>query len=214
MDNPLKITIVISLTWHIFCMIAVQPILGTKFKSLNFVNLSFLGPILSLSDLNSKQTALPGNYQRAQLYFTQIRNLDMGNLSRSQGEWDYFTFLFRVNRPHFFINTTPKKTILTFPLLIDLGKQYRRESTLMFYPRLPYSFLIYFNDRQRAHIEFSFYVSDKGKVAFINRRISSGNLEADLLACRYISRWLSITGTQFPANTWQTAKIDLARKDD
>ena len=94
--------------------------------------------------------------------------------------------------------------------------QNKREPSIMFYPALPYHFLLYFKDRQVAHIELMFNLSSNNGInaVTIKRKISSGNLEADLLAMRYISHYLSIQQKSFPLNTWQSVKIELKAKND
>jgi hypothetical protein len=44
----------------------------------------------------------------------------------------------------------------------------------------------------------------------IKRKISSGNLEVDLLSMRYLSPYLFIQQNRFTPNNWQTVKIDLS----
>jgi len=92
----------------------------------------------------------------------------------------------------------------------------RKESAIMFYPRLPYHFALYFKDRQTVHIELAFAVisGDKRNSILVKRRISSGNLEADLLSMRYISRYLFMQQRGFVPNKWQTVKIDLSTAND
>jgi hypothetical protein len=88
----------------------------------------------------------------------------------------------------------------------------RKEAVVMFYPHLPYNFLLYFADRQAVHIELMYSISPgaDSPVLSLKRKISSGNLEADLLAMRYLSHYLSIQQENFPKNTWQAVKIDLS----
>ncbi len=87
---------------------------------------------------------------------------------------------------------------------------------IMLYPELPYNFLLYFKDRQVAHIKLSFKVNAQGRAsaAEIKRQTSSGNLEADLLAMRYMSHYLFVQQTGFPLNEWQTVTIDLSAKEN
>lgn len=86
----------------------------------------------------------------------------------------------------------------------------------MFYPRLPHYFNLYFRHRQAAHIELMFNISASATASsiIIKRKISSGNLEVDLLSIRYIGNYLFIEQSRFPHNTWQTVKIDLSTKND
>jgi hypothetical protein len=99
------------------------------------------------------------------------------------------------------------------PALIRLAK---KESVVMFYPQLPYHFLLYFKDRQTVHIELAFNIISNGQTNSIvlKRKISSGNLEADLLTMRYLSHYLFIQQAGLPVNTWQSVKIELSPKND
>ncbi|MCM8800260.1 MAG: hypothetical protein NC900_06020 [Candidatus Omnitrophica bacterium] len=97
--------------------------------------------------------------------------------------------------------------------ILPFNRLKEKHTSLLLHPYLPYSFTIYFKDRQRAYIEFSFYLSEEGKPIFINRKITSGNLEADLLSLRYVLRCLGLMASQFPKRSWQTVKIELTRSD-
>jgi len=92
----------------------------------------------------------------------------------------------------------------------------KKEPVVMLYPPLPTHFLLYFQNRQAVHIELMFDIVSGEKINAINikRKISSGNLEADLLTMRYISHYLFIQQSGFPRDTWQTVKIDLSTKND
>jgi len=99
------------------------------------------------------------------------------------------------------------------PILLSSRK---REPVIIFHPLLPYGFTLYFNDRQVAHVELMFNIVSMGKRNSIvmKRKISSGNLEVDLLSMRYIGRYLFIQQARFTPNNWQTVKIDLSAKND
>ena len=92
----------------------------------------------------------------------------------------------------------------------------RRESTVMFHPFLPYSFALYFRDRQVAHVELEFRALEQDQRNFITvkRKISSGNLEVDLLSIRYIERYLFMQQKNFASPDWHSVKIDLSAKND
>jgi hypothetical protein len=92
----------------------------------------------------------------------------------------------------------------------------KKDSPIMFHPLLPYQLQIYFKDRQAVHIELMFNIvslRDKNSI-LIKRKISSGNLEADLLSSRYINHYLFIQQSRFSRDNWQTVKIDLSTKND
>jgi hypothetical protein len=88
-----------------------------------------------------------------------------------------------------------------------------RPAAIVFHPVLPYSFSLYFKDRQVAHVELIYRLQPEGGQGSIavKRKISSGNLEVDLLSMRYIRRYLFIQ--QAAKNDWQTVKIDLSAKE-
>ena len=92
----------------------------------------------------------------------------------------------------------------------------RKEPEIIFYPVLPYGFSLYFNDRQVAHVELMFKVDAKDNPDYIKikRKVSSGNLEVDLLTIRYIERYLLNRQVRFEPSNWQTVKIDLSGKND
>ncbi|MBU1906082.1 MAG: hypothetical protein KJ923_03690 [Candidatus Omnitrophica bacterium] len=91
----------------------------------------------------------------------------------------------------------------------------RRDPEIFLHPLLPYGFRLYFRDRQVAHVELSFNIVSEGRrtPVLIKRKISSGNLEVDLLAMRYISHYLFIQQASLPSNEWKTVKIDLSAKE-
>ncbi|MCM8791621.1 MAG: hypothetical protein NC826_00475 [Candidatus Omnitrophica bacterium] len=110
-----------------------------------------------------------------------------------------------------------EKKALFYPkstLYVESLDSEEKEGSLMFYPYLPYSFIIYFKDRQKISLEFLFYTSKREGIAYLKRKISCGNLEVDLLVMRYITRSLCLLKDFFSVNEWQTVKIELSRKDD
>jgi len=92
----------------------------------------------------------------------------------------------------------------------------RKEQVVMFYPQLPYQVSLYFKDRQVIRIELMFNVSPEGHTGAIaiKRKISSGNLEADLLSMRYISRYLAVQRMGYAPGSWQSVEIELSTSRD
>lgn len=86
------------------------------------------------------------------------------------------------------------------------------EPAFTLHPLLPYRFDLYFKDRQQVHIELEFSVtrSDSRNFVSLRRKISSGNLEADLLSMRYIGHYLFIQQARFSAGVWQPVKIEFS----
>lgn len=87
-----------------------------------------------------------------------------------------------------------------------------KKPSIIFHPLLPFSFNIYFQDRQVAHVELMFKIISCGirNSLLVKRKISSGNLDVDLLSMRYIGHYLFIKQNDFIPSEWQTVKIDLA----
>lgn len=98
--------------------------------------------------------------------------------------------------------------------IIPAHKRNRKE--IILYPGLPHHFLLYFKDRQMAHMELMFNIlsQDRKNTILLRRKVSSGNLEADLLSMRYINHYLFIQQAAFVPDKWQAVKIDLSAKDD
>jgi len=92
------------------------------------------------------------------------------------------------------------------------GFPLKKKPAIMFYPRLPDYFSVYFQDRQKVHIELLFNITAAApeNTLTIKRSISSGNLEADLLSMRHISNYLFIQKSSFTTHGWQPVKIDLS----
>jgi hypothetical protein len=88
----------------------------------------------------------------------------------------------------------------------------RKDPVLLMHPLLPYQFELYFKDRQTVHIELEFEITRANDRNFVSlrRKISSGNLEADLLSMRYIGHYLFIQQARFMPEIWQTVKIEFS----
>jgi hypothetical protein len=88
-----------------------------------------------------------------------------------------------------------------------------RDSVIMIHPLLPFQLQMYFKDRQSVHMELMFTIASAGsrRHVIIKRKVSSGNLDADLLCARYLGHYLFIQQARFVPNTWQTVKIDLSQ---
>jgi len=99
---------------------------------------------------------------------------------------------------------------------LQLALPQSKPSSIIFYPQLPQQLLLFFKDRNQVHIELAFKIlpQNKPNIILVKRKISSGNLEADLLSMRYISRYLFIQRFRFPLDSWQLVKIDLSPKSD
>ena len=210
MSTALRITLVFSISLHMACFGIFEPTFGRALQRLNFTNVSFLGSILKAADFIPLST----NYPQSTDSSRQMRLLQRSALVKIQAE-DFLTLKADPVKPAVVLAlSTQKPTFIPPAGDLNMLSQRRGEPSITFYPPLPYSFLLYFQDRQKAHIEFMFYVSSKGKFSSLKRKISSGNLEADLISLRYIAHCLNLLEGRSPPDSWQTVKIDLTRKDD
>lgn len=203
--NSLPKTILISLLGHITVFSIFSFSFGNRIPITNQASISFFGQILRNADLNNRPFM-----QNLYLGINFSKKPDTLPLDKEAKEYNlllpaYFkpqiTQPFSQNKIVF----TPKATSVFFI-------QKKKEPVLMFHPQLPEHFLLYFKDRQIVHIELMFNIISTGKTnsIAIKRKISSGNLEADLLTMRYISHYLFIQQARFIPDNWQTVKIDLS----
>ena len=210
-SGEFKKGIVISVLWHA-CIAGVFSFsFGKKIPSPQYASTAFLGAILHPTDL------IPGRLPGKRVFIfshVPLHGAQTEALNSAKGEYTLMpsyalkpqvTMWSESSKPSFL----PATTMLVSPVK-------KKEAVIMFYPPLPYHFLLYFKDRQEVHIELLFNLVDSGIASSVTvkRKISSGNLEADLLSMRYISRYLFIEQAKFLPNKWQTVKIDLRPKND
>ena len=208
-NSILRQAIVISLLGHITLFGMFSLSFGPKIPEVNFARVCFWGAIFRSPDLMNNRNFDIG-YKTGRLTGkSEISVLDKINRENLLGSRDYL-------KPPVSLTFNQEKIVFTresMPISLMSG---RKESAIMFYPRLPYHFALYFKDRQTVHIELAFAVisGDKRNSILVKRRISSGNLEADLLSMRYISRYLFMQQRGFVPNKWQIVKIDLSTVND
>ena len=201
--------IFISFLGHITLFSMFSLSFGPKIPEVNFSRVYFWGAIFRSPDLMNNRNFDIG-YKTGRLTgkseITVLNKINRENLLASR---DYL-------KPPVSLTFNQEKIAFTQKLTPISLMSGRKESAIMFYPRLPYHFALYFKDRQTVHIELMFQVisGDKRNSILVKRRISSGNLEADLLSMRYISRYLFMQQRGFVPNKWQTVKIDLSTVND
>lgn len=208
MSTVFKRAISISLLGHITLFSIFSFSFGGRIPKINSTGVDFLGSILPNSNLNRESFI---NIQDTKkMILTKVSNiLTLQKLSKRSTliSPKYLkptvSLPFNKNKEMFMLKVKPSSFM-----------QERKEPIIMFYPPLPRHFLLYFKDRQVVHIELMFNISgDRANSITIKRKTSSGNLEVDLLAMRYISHYLFIQRPRFPRNIWQTVKIDLQAKE-
>lgn len=204
-----KKTLFVSLLGHITVFSIFNFTFGTRIPKANYAYVSFLGSILRHSDLSKQPFSLPLDARTHRLKVEGFNKRPV-NLELNRVDFAHFKPGLSLAVNEHKLAFIPVRESITF-----LPK--RKEPSIMFYPHLPYHFLLYFKDRQRVHIELMFNIisqAPKTNTILIKRKISSGNLEADLLVMRYIGHYLFIQHARFIPNKWQTVKIDLSAKND
>ncbi len=215
--GDLKKTIGLSLLGHVTIFSIFSFSFGYKTPKVNYVEVSFWGGILRASELkpySSPAVINMQNFRNRRIKEIFVKKSDIQSIDAAIGghPWVYGYYL----KPAAFLKTASEKPFSIQEKTSLLLSHKKEVSAIMFYPSLPHHFLLYFKDRQLAHIELMFNIISGQKInpIVIKRKISSGNLEADLLSMRYISHYLFIQQAAFPSNIWQQVKIELSPKDD
>ena len=212
----LRFTLIVSLFLHILCFKNIEFTFGKKAagEGAEFSKIFFLGPILQQADYNfppTKDTDYSLNKSHTKDMLTRLERstlISRGFLAGLRLESaPSYELGPRFKKPPL-VNLVDNKVIYLEALSLPLKKA---ESSIMFNPPMPYHFLLYFKDQHTAHMEISFYISSKGKIAGIRRKISSGNPEVDLLVMRNFTHFLNLCKSNFGLDFWQTVKIDLSR---
>ena len=196
------VAIFISLICHFFCFNNLELTFGNQSaaREVEFSKVFFLGAILEEEDYYS-QSAPKADYLINRLstrFFNDMLNTE--SLPRHEICVDF--------QNYYPVNLSNKK--IAYFEDIPAPRISRQQPGIMFYPKIPYHFLIYFKDRQTAHMEVDFYISPKGKILNLRRKISSGNPEVDLLIMRNLTHFLNLVKSNFALDSWQTVKIDLS----
>jgi hypothetical protein len=197
----LKNTLLFSLAGHILAFSLFALSFGKASLKLNYGSLIFWGDILPHTDLLfrsiGKRTHIPAEIEER----IPPREARVAAVEYNLKPFVRLSYL-----------STAKPVILQDPPPV-FAMPVKKDAQLIFHPLLPYQLQLYFRDRQAVHIELMFnIISGKGNKAIaVKRKISSGNLEADLLCLRYISHYLFIQQARFSPNNWQTVKIDLSK---
>jgi len=209
MTGPLlRQSLAISAAGHIALFSFFSLSFGRRIPQAGFSQVSFWGAILQGRDPVSGPK--PGNARETSAF---VPKAEISTLDKNK-ETGLFALSGYQKPPVRSLLEGEKPVLPQGPTPLPAGLR-SREPAIIFYPRLPYHFALYFKGRQTAHIELAFrsLSADKRTPLLVKRKISSGNLEADLLSMRYINRYL-LAQRQFPSEKWQTVKIDLSTLDD
>jgi len=235
----LKFAVIASLFCHILMINSIEFTFGRKAGEEDsvFSKVFFLGSILEGIDYNSKIENLSRPKSPTKKMIKSHNDAEDPHCYTSRLDARYFANMIRVKSSPIYdlgllyrnqnfdksvLNTTEGMPRGSLPLVnltedkatyfksTPLLKTKKTDSSLMFYPPMPYHFLLYFKDRQTAHMEVAFYISSKSKVVGMKRMISSGNPEVDLLIMRNLNHFLNICKSNLKLGSWQTVKVDLS----
>jgi hypothetical protein len=200
-------TIFISLLGHLAAFSIFSFSFGRIFPNADYGNLSFWGQILSGPQVNPQ--GLTNNLTKKLFSFSR-RDIPLKAepISLQINNWH--------KKPLIPLSTGIKESAPMPKAQLSSTLASRKEPAIIFYPLLPYSFMLYFKDRQIAHVELNFKIEREGakNSIAVKRKISSGNLEVDLLCQRYISHYLFLQQARFSPGSWQAVKIDLSAKGE
>ncbi|MFH0762395.1 MAG: hypothetical protein V1925_00710 [Candidatus Omnitrophota bacterium] len=216
-------TIFISLLGHITVLGIFSLSFGSRIPRADFAGVSFWGAVLSGQQVAAPLPLARENNLKIQPVAKKVQTKVFAKpgLSKISLSGQYFPAQAGSRlilsdwweKPQ--INTalnTKKKIDLPGVLFSLPAPLEKRDPMLLFHPVLPYGFSLYFKDRQVAHVEVMFNIESAGprNSIAVKRKISSGNLEVDLLCARYIGHYLFIEQARFAPDKWQTVKIDLS----
>lgn len=184
---------------------------GPRIPEADFSGVYFWGAVLRAPDMMKSRIRYAASYDKGAL---PVRS-QISVLNKAKQEEGLLTYRDHKKPPVSPALSAEKPVFVPEPAQISPVAA-RKETAIMFYPRLPYHFALYFKDRQAVHIELEFQVkpADKRNFVLVRRKVSSGNLEADLLSMRYISRYLFMQERGFAPGKWQAVKIDLSTLND
>ncbi|MBM3255233.1 MAG: hypothetical protein FJZ08_02920 [Candidatus Omnitrophica bacterium] len=204
-----KKTILVSLLGHLTLFSLVSFSFGVRLPRADFTGVYFLKGIIPNLDILTKDIFYGSDIKG--IFSHKIGALMLDKAKKITPEVPGGYLKPRINLPF-----NSEKAFFSGPSTQAVSISKRKESVIMFYPQIPYPIALYFKDRQTVHIELTFNVVTlgRGNSIMIKRKISSGNLEADLLSMRYISRYLFMQRMGLVPNSWQTVKIDLSTKQN
>jgi hypothetical protein len=209
MNLILKKTILISLLGHITFFGIFSFSFGYRMPKADYSSIVFWGQLLQNS-----QVAVPI------IYGKDLKSLNfrerLGSLPTDNKLKHYNLQSKYYLKPQVTITIDSGKELFVEQAKTPLIFTRKRKPVIIFHPLLPYGFTLYFRDRQLAHVELMFLAlsTGQGNSITVKRKISSGNLEVDLLSIRYIERYLFMQRANFASPNWQTVKIDLSAKND
>lgn len=215
-ESIFKKSIFVSLIGHIAVFSIFSFSFGGKLYSLDYGSICFLGAVLKKTDLSvlSREKNSPIRIDCITTRKIEDDFLDKKTsnpvISNKEGKDYLLREAYLKPQVDSTVKNDSKKNIRAYTAVPDFSL--KKESVFMFHPVFPAHFSLYFKDRQAVHIELIFNIKseEKNKSIVVKRKISSGNLDVDLLSMRYISHFLFIQQARFVENNWQKVKIEFS----
>jgi hypothetical protein len=203
MTPLLRKALVVSFLGHLATFGIFNFSFGKRIPEANYSAVSFWGQVLPESEINQANLKLANALNKK-------RELFKPELLNKSTAKEYLAAI----KPAVLLQTIHKKNSVIEIPLAPFAFPAKKEPAVYLRPLLPYSFVLYFKDRQTAHVEllYKIILLNGSSYPSIKRRISSGNLEVDLLSMRYISHYLSVRKTSDNSESWKSIKIDLSQK--
>jgi len=210
-----KKSIFISVLSHIAVFGLFSLSFGNKILPADYPSVAFLGQLLPYFQVTPPAVVTKNNSHPEQNEIKSIfaKNPDKAILKKIVGDSPYISHYYL--KPALGLAFNNEKGLFVTKTKILPPPLPKREQAVILHPLLPHSFPLYFKDRQVAHVELMFQIIPAGirNSIRVKRKISSGNLEVDLLSMRYIGHYLFIQQKSFIPNIWRIVKIDLSAKE-
>lgn len=202
-EKTLKHTIIISICSHVLAFGFFGFSFGGKLPDLSLYNVTFLGNIMKNYEMTSRYKLEDNDF----LKDASKKNIFLPDIKNKIRTKDFDAFL----KPSAHFSALSSRGEVKINSEVFTFPKRSKEPTITFYPILPSHFSLYFRDRNQAHIELEYAPQGDTlrNIFVVRRKISSGNLEVDLLAQRYIEQYLSAYHSQQNFTGWKTVKIDL-----
>ncbi|MDD4899923.1 MAG: hypothetical protein PHT31_06205 [Candidatus Omnitrophica bacterium] len=203
----MKKSLIFSLAGHLTLFGLFGISLGPKIPQADFSTISFWGGLLKNYDFKQEPALHKAGIER--LFPDGLKGLKIQSKKQANGPEPY---MFSCVKPQARLSQEGKidfrNPAAEKPVFV------RKESVVMLHPELPYYFGLYFKDRQTVHIELVYNIipHDKSNSVLVRRKISSGNLEVDLLSMRYLSQYLFLQQSALAPNIERRVKIDFSPK--
>lgn len=187
-SSRLRDTILIATLCHLFFIGSISFTFIRPNVSSDEMKIVFLGPLLTGMDFyqeNKTQDKRPLSKTDADLNARVKEILKPSYLAIERGLWRVSPAILKPSLVAPLMLSNPNSlnnSLFTYSVTrINPARLYRPNAPLI---------SMYFKDRPASNIELKYSLSNVGRPIFIQRLLSTGNLEADLLVVNYLKHWI------------------------